>query len=704
MKPPSPARVEIVQETLHGVTISDPYRWMEDGHSQELADFVREQGAYARAYLDALPNREALYQRLQSLNVTPIRLVGRHLILVPDKLFALHLFAGNARPTLVLNDPDHLDVEPRILVDTNQLSGAAHTAIDWFIPSGDGAFVAYGLSEAGSENSTLHVLEVATAHALPVSFPRAEAVGWLPDHRALAFVQFNELSPGQPETERYNDAGVYFYRVTEPDTPAQLALRRDLNPTFSLVSTDIPMIWSVPDCPWAIGLAVHGVLNEVTIYVVPVTDLVADPTTCQWRRIVDVADGVTHYAASGDRLFLVTSHQAPRNQVVAMSLTDDADFASARVVVPPGESVITDIGIAGDRLLVQDFLVDTNSLRTVPLAGGEPEAVTLPVAGSVVEWAAAPGTNALFLTIQSPVVPPTTYRGEIGRAGSFVDTRWLPKLPIDTSDIEVHEVRIPSHDGVMVPLTIIHRRGLTRSGMNPTCLSGYGSYGLFDPAEAFLPLILTWVERGGVFAFGHIRGGGAFGKEWHEAGLKTKKENTIQDFIACGEYLVREHYASPAYLAGRGTSAGGIPAGGAMVRRPDLWAAVILDVADNNALRTEFSEGGPMNIPEFGSIADAEEFQGLLQMDALHRVQDGVAYPAVLLTTGLNDPRLPVWQATKMTARLQAATSSLRPILLRVEEQGGHGALSNTVDQTNAAWADELAFLLSVFGTAEPAC
>jgi prolyl oligopeptidase len=233
---------------------------------------------------------------------------------------------------------------------------------------------------------------------------------------------------------------------------------------------------------------------------------------------------------------------------------------------------------------------------------------------------------------------------------------------------------------------------LKLDGNNPTHLTGYGSYGItIDPT--FLPTTLAWYERGGIYAIAHIRGGGEYGEEWHKAGQKLNKQNTIDDFIACAEYLIAQKYTRPEKLSGEGTSAGGIPSGGSLVKRPDLWSVMVIRVGVTNTLRSEVSENGPPNVPEFGSVSSEDGFKGLMIVDSYHKVKDGTKYPAVLLTTGLNDPRVVVWQATKMAARLQAATSSDKPILLRVEEQGGHG-MGSTKQQMEAELADKLAFLL----------
>jgi prolyl oligopeptidase len=249
----------------------------------------------------------------------------------------------------------------------------------------------------------------------------------------------------------------------------------------------------------------------------------------------------------------------------------------------------------------------------------------------------------------------------------------------------------------MVPISIIHRKGLERNGENPTLLYAYGSYGISMLPE-FAPQMLAWYERGGVHAIAHIRGGGEYGKEWHEAGRGLNKQSTIDDFIAAAEYLIGEGYTRPERLAGRGVSAGGVPSGGGLVQRPDLWAAMVINVAVTNFLRFEFSENGPNNIPEFGSIMTEEGFRALQLIDSYSKIKDGVSYPAALITTGLNDPRVVVWQATKLAARLQAATASGKPVLLRVEAQGGHGRIGASRRQKDLELADMLAFLLQQMG------
>jgi prolyl oligopeptidase len=360
-------------------------------------------------------------------------------------------------------------------------------------------------------------------------------------------------------------------------------------------------------------------------------------------------------------------------------------------VIAESDRVIEDIRIVSQYLLVRDLDAGVGRIRRIRLPAGEPEDVLLPIAGTILEWAGDPSGTAALLQLTSWTVAPQVL--SFGVASSTLrNLGWAPPTPPAFADLEVSEAWAPAADGIKIPLSIIHRKGLKRDGNNRTLLSGYGSYG-FPYAASFNPAMLAWFELGGVWAIAHIRGGGEFGRKWHEAGRKLNKENTITDFIACADYLIATGFTRPDRLAAEGASAGGIPTGGALVRRPELWAAMVMKVAVTNALRSENGENGPINIPEFGSVSTEDGFRSLQIVDSYAKVRDGVRYPAVLLTAGLNDPRVDVWQAMKMAARLQAATSSGKPVLLRVEASGGHGQ-GATRKQQDEELADELAFML----------
>jgi prolyl oligopeptidase len=258
--------------------------------------------------------------------------------------------------------------------------------------------------------------------------------------------------------------------------------------------------------------------------------------------------------------------------------------------------------------------------------------------------------------------------------------------------MEAKEVFAESYDGTLIPLSIIYRKGIKLDGTHPTIMEGYGSYGIsLEPY--FSRTWVAWIERGGVVAYAHIRGGGEYGEDWHKAGQKLTKLNTVLDFIACGQYLVDQHYTSPKFLAGQGGSAGGITAGGALTWRPDLFGVILDDVGMSDALRAETTPNGPPNVPEFGTVATEDGFHGLFAMSPYHHVRDGTAYPAVLFTTGANDPRVASWEVAKMVARVQAATTSGRPVLLRVDFDAGHG-MGSTLSQREQEVADQWSFTL----------
>jgi prolyl oligopeptidase len=690
------ARVEVVRETLYEQVVEDPYRWMENWHGDELRDWVEAQGAYTRVYLDALPDRELLFRRITELSdtvplLTQPRLGGGR---------AFYLLRAQGEDVARLLIRPGISAPAQVLFDPARIGGEVHSSIDWYHPSHDGRLVAFGLSQGGSEESVLHVIETDTGRMLSDTITRARfgLVQWLEDDQSFLYHRLTPLPDGAPETDLYRNSRIYLHRLGEDPENDLAVFGNGINPHIGLSPFDFPVIALSDRSDWMVGVAVHGTLPELTIYVAPRAAL-SQPATIPWKKIVDVEDKVVTpveasepVALDGDTLYLRTYRDAPRYRVVALDLTNP-DISSAPTVVPPSEVVVESIALAGSYLVVAGQTGGIARLRRLSLQNGTIESIPLPIQGTIKDWTADADGGEVLFSLSSWIVAPQMYclaRGD----STPQNTGWLPTPPIDFQDIRSYETEYPAHDGTMVPISIIHRRGLELDGTNPTILYAYGSYGI-SIYPSFRPKLLAWYERGGVFAVAHIRGGGEHGREWREAGYKLTKANTIDDFVAGAEYLIREGYTSPPYLAGQGGSAGGIPTGGSLVRRPDLWAVMLMHVAVTNFLRFEFSENGPPNVVEFGSIASEEGFRVLQIVDSYTKIRDGVPYPACLVTTGLNDPRVVVWQATKMAARLQAATSSGRPVLLRVEKQAGHGLIGATRHQLDEELADVLAFVLS---------
>jgi prolyl oligopeptidase len=592
------------------------------------------------------------------------------------------------RETLTVDDG-------RVLIDPAALPGPEHSSVDWFVPSPDGRLVACGISQGGSEQSTLRVIDADSGELLPDAVPGTfhGAVSWVPGADALVCHQYLVPPPGTPPRQRRHNSRACLHRLGTPAGEDVVVLARGLSPRVPMTPVDRPFVLTPSGSDWMIAIISHSAvgrsiseeMSASTLYVAPRAGL-ADPPACPWRRVSIPDDGVTAFAIHGDHLYLVAG-----SQVVRVPLAEP-DLASATVVLEGGERVPVAIRVAGDQLLVHERDAGDSRIRVMPLAGGTPREVQLPDGGAIEAWTTHPDQPEAFVTINSWTLSSRVYRYD-GTPGPVTDTGWLPPSAADFSDVVTAGLRAPARDGTLIPLRVIHRRGLALDGTNPAILSGYGCYGHVSD-RLFAPEMLAWYERGGVYAYAGLRGGGEYGRDWHEAGRGLRKENTITDFIDCAEYLIKLGYTSPRRLAGEGGSAGGIPTGGALVRRPDLWAAMVMRVPATNTTRFEFSENGPVNVPEMGSVSTESGLRGLLITDSYLRVEDGVRYPAVLLTAGLNDLRVPVWQPAKMAARLQAATTSGRPVLLRVDPHAGHG-FGSTQAQQNDLTADMLAFLMN---------
>jgi prolyl oligopeptidase len=468
-------------------------------------------------------------------------------------------------------------------------------------------------------------------------------------------------------------------------------------PSVKVEPADDAYILTKPGSDYAVGLVRHGVQRELTFYVAPL-DAIGKPEV-SWRKLCDVDDQVTDYTWRGADLYLLTHKDAPRFKVIHTRAADP-DLSHADVVLPPSEAVITGLSAASDALyaVVRDGAV-SRLLRIPYRAGAKPERIALPLQGSVNLFLLDPRlpgavfglttwTRAERIYVYDPKTKTTT------------DTKLRPAGPFDApAELEFVEVKARSHDGTMVPLSIIHKRGLKLDGSHPTLVDGYGAYG--NSREPFFdPKLLAWLERGGVFAVAHVRGGGEYGKDWHLAGQKLNKPNSWRDFIACAEYLIDKKYSKPEHLAGIGVSAGGILIGRAITERPGLFGAALIYVGVTDFLRAELMAAGPANVPEFGTAKEPDGFKALYEMSAYAHVRNGVKYPAVMLLTGVNDPRVAPWQAAKMTARLQAASTSGKPVLLRVDYEAGHG-IGSTKKQQQLERADQWAFLLWQLGAPE---
>ncbi len=583
-----------------------------------------------------------------------------------------------------------------MLVDPAKLATAGkHYTINYFLPSLYGSRVAYGISEGGSEAAVIHVVETATGTVLPDAIDRAYFVGvtsWLPDGKSFYYVRFPQLKPGESPLLKETRAVNYLHVLgRDPDRDVPV-FGYGVDPNLPFAPTDFPVVVYSPVSPYLLGIVAHGVQNEQTIYALKSAPITSSGAA--WKKVVDTGDDVTGADYKGSTIYLLTHKNAPTFKVVATSLAAP-DFAHATTIVPAGKEVTEQAGVASDGLYVLSRLGGFGLIRKIALsAEGTPGATTrvqLPFQGAAGALATDPREPGAVFGLTGWTQSSRYYR--VSAAGAVSDTHLKAPSPISMASYTSSEVQARSADGTMVPLSVVYRKGLKLDGSHPAYLEGYGSYGItIEPS--FSATRVAWLQRGGVYAVCHPRGSGWYGEAWHRAGMISTKPHTWEDFIACGEWLVQHHYTSKSHLAGEGTSAGGITIGRAITARPDLFAAALDVVGVSNALRSEFTPNGPPNIPEFGTVKNETGFKALYAMDAYHHVVNGTQYPAVMLITGYNDPRVSSWELAKFTARLQQATTSGRPILLRVDYDAGHGFLAASRTQSEQLLTDEYSFLL----------
>jgi prolyl oligopeptidase len=689
--PPAAPKREVI-DTYFGTAVADPYRWMEKpiAENPEFRRWLEAQNAYTREVLDRLPQRSQLKSRLAELvdivtTVNDVSLAG-------SRWFYLKLKPGEQTAKLYAREQSGRE---RMLLDPDTLPGAgdSHWAIDYITPAPDGRLVGYGASLGGSEKTTLYLMDASTGRVLPDSISRAQfgAVAWAPDGRSFYYNRLNAAGDTNP-SQRYRNSAAWRHVIGRPVERDELILGPGSSPTATLQPDDFPLVIPVEGSPFMFASVVHGVKNEITLYTVRSSEFRGAATS--WRKLVDVDDAVVAAEYHGSDVYLLSHKDAPRFKLLRLR-ADAPDRRGAEVVVPEGKSVLTRMAVAKDAVYLQEREAGLGRLRRVPFGGGSGARVTLPADGAIAGLATDRRQPGVVFPIESWTRSRHWYRYDPANA-RVRDTGILRRAPVDVSRFESAEIEVPSHDGVMVPLSIVRRKGLALDGSHPTLLMGYGAYGItIDPF--FGPTLLAWLERGGVFAVAHVRGGGEDGEEWHLAGKEATKPNTWKDFIACAEYLIQQRYTSAQYLAGTGGSAGGILIGRAITERPELFRAAVPRVGVMNALRTEHEPGGPANIPEFGTTKTEAGFQALREMDAVEHVRPGVRYPAVLLTAGVHDSRVEAWQPAKMAAVLQERSASGYPVLLRVGFDAGHG-MGLTKSQRVDEMADIYAFLLWQLG------
>ncbi len=645
VKAPPKTRTDNVREVIHGVEIVDPYRWLEEQSSPETRAWLEAQNAYARPILDSLPNRAALKQRLTEL--MRVEEIGM------PQVRAGRYFFGKRLPQQelwVIYMRRRLNGEDEALIDPHPLSPDHTTSVNLRNVSRDGRLIAYAVRQGGEMEHEVRFLEVDTRRELPDRLPKARYMGLqiAADNSGFYYVRLGKEGP-----RLYHRA-----MGADPARDAEVfggGLGRDKILSASLSEDGRYLLIHVSH--GAGGDAKTDVYFQDLARRGPITPIVNDIEAKFWGSI------------GGDRLFLQTNWQAPNWRILSVDLRNPAR-ANWREVVPASGGVIQYFTLAGGRLCVSDLENVVSRVRVFEPDGKHVRDIAFPALGSVSTPFGRWESDEAFYAFQSYHIPWTSYRYAVSSGKQEVWAR--PKIPVDSEKLELKQVWYRSKDGTRVPMFVLHKKGLRLDGARPVLLTGYGGFGMsntpyFD-AEAVL-----WAERGGVYAVANLRGGGEFGQAWHRAGVLDKKQNSFDDFIAAAGWLVENRYTAPSRLAITGGSNGGLLVGAALTQRPDLFGAVACHVPLLDMIRYHKLHVAAWWISEYGSPDDPAQFKFLYAYSPYHRVKPGAKYPATLIVSGDADTQVDPMHARKMTARLQAATASGKPVLLHYHTKAGHG-------------------------------
>jgi prolyl oligopeptidase len=685
-----------VTDTYQGVTVVDPYRWLENTGDAQVHSWSAAQDARARNYLDSLPQREPIFQQLlKQISATSSSYAGLHA--VGDAVFAYYSQPPKQQPMIALFG-NAVDLKlARVIVDPNAINAKGTTAIDWFEPSPDGKFLAVSLSENGSEDGTLHLFDVATGKQVGPLITRVQyatgggSLAWRADGRGFWYTRYP--GPERPADEQHFFQQIYFHRLG--DDPANDAY---------VAGKDFPKVAEIKlstryNPQLVIASVANGDGGEFAHYLIDARAGV--------RQITRFSDRVVAAAAGADgTLYLVSRKNSPRGKLLKLQ-PGVTDLGRAATLIAQSDAVMLSSGefggepvvVTADAIYLRELIGGPSRVAMYDHAGKPKGFLPLPDVAAVNE--VEPLSDGSLLYSVETYLRPTYFRRYDSQPATASDTQLVQTSPISFADAEVIREFVKSKDGTSIPINIVKRKGTQLNGLNPVLLTGYGGYNISETPGFLGAQVRLWLDGGGVYVDANLRGGGEFGEDWHAQGALTHKQNVFDDFLAVAERLIAEKYTDHNHLAIIGGSNGGLLMGAAFTQRPDLFRAVASLVGIYDMLRVELDPNGLFNTTEFGSVKDPEQFKALYAYSPYHHVKDGAAYPAIFMATGETDGRVNPAHSRKMIARLQAATSSEKPILLSINSHAGHGigsALSIRVNQE----ADIYAFLFDQLGMQLP--
>jgi prolyl oligopeptidase len=673
-----------VADYFHGTRVIDSYRWLEKGDSPEVQKWVSEENDYTRALLDPLPRRAAIQKRLTELlsigSVSAPVLAGHH-------YFYTRREGLQNQPVLYVRDS--LNGPDRVLVDANSLAADGTIALDWFQPSENGKYVAYGTSPSGSEMSTLHVIETKTGEILPdtIERTRAASIAWLHDNSGFYYTRYPKKGEVPAGQEMYN-RHIYFHLLGSPVETDDAIFGEGRDPE------DWPGVSLSNDGRWLLINVSEGWTKSELFLM----DLKSDKapirltTGKNFLYSADICDG---------KVYITSNEDAPRYRVF---VTDAGNFdrEAWKEIIPQSDAVLQGTAVFGGKLVAQYEQNASSQLETFDLDGKKLNDVALPAIGTVYSTGGKWNHDEVFYGFQSFTFAPSIYRYDLKDGSTSLWTK-VDAPSIEASAYEVQQEWFNSKDGTRVPMFVVHKKGLQKNGKNPTLLTGYGGFNV-SLTPTFSRAAYLWMEHGGIYAVANLRGGAEFGEDWHRAGMLDKKQNVFDDMIAAAQHLISEKYTDKHHLAIQGGSNGGLLMGAMITQRPDLFRAVVCQVPLLDMLHYQDFQIAKLWIPEYGTAENPEQFKWLYAYSPYHHVKTGVEYPAILFMTADTDTRVDPMHAKKMTALMQAAaangSSHTRPILLRIESKAGHGA-GKPVTKQIEEFTDVYSFLFWQLGVRE---
>jgi prolyl oligopeptidase len=677
-------RKDDVTDDYFGVKVADPYRWLENGESEETRAFIDRENEKTREALDLIPGRNEIAARVRTL--LELGVTTEPAIRLTDKgtrrYFHVKRTGTQNQPVLYVRDG--VKGEDRVLLDPATLSQDGTTALDWWYPSKNGDLVAWGRSENGSEESTLYVRDVASGKDISDKLPQTRhcTVAWLPDGTGFYYTRFPEPGSVPAGDEKYGSK-IFFHKLGDDPKKDGLVFGEGRE------KTDVPGVSITPDGRWLLA-TVHQGWDKSEIFVFD-----RHAKDAQWVKVAGGARFLYGAVPRDDGLYIHTNENAPRYELWRADYTKPAREAWKKVL-PQGADVLEDVSIS-NKEIVATYLHDASSrVERFTREGKSLGAIELPAIGTA-SARVPPFGGEMFVSFTSFVVPTEVFHLDLEKPKAKLEIWERVGESFGSEDIEVSRMNATSKDGTRVPMFVIAKKGWKKDGKNPTVLYGYGGFNV-NQTPGFSTRALTIVERGGVWVTAVLRGGGEFGEAWHQAGMLDKKQNVFDDFIAAAETLISEKVTSPDKLAIMGGSNGGLLVATAVTQRPELFRAGLSLVPLTDMLRYHHFRIAKLWIPEYGSSEDEKQFHTLYAYSPLHHVHDGTRYPAMLFTTAESDSRVDPLHARKMAARMQEAQGDRsRPILLRTETKAGHGA-GKPVSKLTEELTDEISFVLYELG------